>query len=164
MPGDEAEALWRFSLAFYARPGVAAALLALQDRDGRDVNLILYALWQGLRGRRLASGDLAALAERAAPPAAVAAELRGLRRRLAADRAPDIAALRRRLLALELAAEREVQRRLAAASVPAAGEGSRRDLAAANLALCVGECGEAALLRRELAEFSRAASAPRSSA
>src|SRR5579885_3374371 len=163
MPGDEAEALWRFSLAFYARPGVAAALLALQDRDGRDVNLILYALWQGLRGRRLASGDLAALAERAAPPA-VAAELRGLRRRLAADRAPDIAALRRRLLALELAAEREVQRRLAAASVPAAGEGSRRDLAAANLALYVGDNDEAALLRRELAEFSRAASAPRSSA
>ena len=72
--------------------------------------------------------------------------------------------MRRRLLALELAAEREVQRRLAAASVPAAGEGSRRDLAAANLALYVGDNDEAALLRRELAEFSRAASAPRSSA
>jgi hypothetical protein len=57
-----------------------------------------------------------------------------------------------------------VQRRLAAASVPAAGEDSRRDLAAANLALYVGDNDEAALLCRELAEFSRAASAARPSA
>jgi uncharacterized protein (TIGR02444 family) len=37
-------AFWRFSLALYARPGVAAALLGLQDRAGRDVNLVLYTL------------------------------------------------------------------------------------------------------------------------
>ena len=32
-PSDD-EALWRFSLAFYARPGVSEALIALQDRAG----------------------------------------------------------------------------------------------------------------------------------
>jgi uncharacterized protein (TIGR02444 family) len=162
MPADDAAALWRFSLAFYARPGVADALIALQDRDGRDVGLILYALWQGLRGRRLAA-DLGALAAAAAAPAALAAELRGMRRRLKSDAAADIAALRRRVLALELAAERAAQARLAAI-VPPAAEGGRLELAAANLALCVGECGEAAILRRALAEFSRAASPRRPSA
>ena len=45
------EALWRFSLAFYARPGVAEALIALQDRAGLDVNLMLFALWLGVSGR-----------------------------------------------------------------------------------------------------------------
>jgi hypothetical protein len=56
---------WRFSLAFYAAPGVARALMALQDRDGLDVNLMLFALWIGVSGHgRLASDGLRA-AERA---------------------------------------------------------------------------------------------------
>jgi len=38
---DAGEAFWRFSLALYARPGVAEALVELQDRAGRDVNLQL---------------------------------------------------------------------------------------------------------------------------
>ena len=46
------EALWRFSLTFYARPGVSEALIALQDRAGFDVNLMLFALWLGVSGRR----------------------------------------------------------------------------------------------------------------
>ena len=40
------EAFWRFSLAFYAVPGVAGALIALQDRDGLDVNLLGPKLWR----------------------------------------------------------------------------------------------------------------------
>ena len=51
------EAFWRFSLAFYERPGVPDALIALQDRDGFDVNLILFALWLGISGRGLLGGD-----------------------------------------------------------------------------------------------------------
>ena len=52
----EDDALWRFSLAFYASPGVAQALIALQDRDQLDVNLMLFALWLGVSGRgRLSS-------------------------------------------------------------------------------------------------------------
>jgi uncharacterized protein (TIGR02444 family) len=41
------EELWRFSLAFYDRPGIAESLVALQDRDGCDVNVMLFALWLG---------------------------------------------------------------------------------------------------------------------
>jgi uncharacterized protein (TIGR02444 family) len=48
---SEDEAFWCFSLAFYERPGVADALIALQDRDGFDVNLVLFALWLGISGR-----------------------------------------------------------------------------------------------------------------
>ena len=47
-----ARRFWRFSLALYARPGVAEALIALQDRAGLDVNLILFGLWVGTRHGR----------------------------------------------------------------------------------------------------------------
>ena len=58
---DAGEAFWRFSLALYARPGVAEALIALQDRAGRDVNLMLFALWAGaVRRVALDAGALAA--------------------------------------------------------------------------------------------------------
>lgn len=177
----EGEAFWRFSLAFYARDGVAPALIALQDRDGLDVNVILYALWLGLaRGHAMTAADLAA-AEAAAAPLrdAVIVELRGLRRRLRADPDPGIQALRRRVQALEIAAERAVQERLAG-SVPAsypsplstaaargrdprvAWEGTGRartlEFALANLALCLGAASdtvEAETIRAALAGFSR---------
>jgi uncharacterized protein (TIGR02444 family) len=156
----EGEAFWRFSLAFYARPGVAPALIALQDRDGLDVNVILYALWLGLaRGHRMNAVDLAA-AEAAAAPLreAVVAELRGLRRRLRAHSHPDVQALRRRVQALEIVAERAVQERLAGSVAPRPGGGDRAGTAAANLALCLGpaaESAEAATIRAALAGFNR---------
>ncbi|HWK43586.1 MAG TPA: TIGR02444 family protein [Stellaceae bacterium] len=52
---------WRFSVAFYGQPGVAAACLALQDRHGLDVNLVLLCLWVGEIGHRLTPADLARL-------------------------------------------------------------------------------------------------------
>lgn len=42
-----------FAEALYARPGVAAACLDLQDRRGLDVVLLLYACWLGVRSRGL---------------------------------------------------------------------------------------------------------------
>ena len=42
--------LWQYAVALYDRAGVAAACLALQDRRGCDVNLILLACWLGMRG------------------------------------------------------------------------------------------------------------------
>jgi uncharacterized protein (TIGR02444 family) len=55
------EVFWRFSLAFYARPGMADALIGLQDRAGLDVNLMLFALWRGaLHGQRLHASEMRA--------------------------------------------------------------------------------------------------------
>jgi uncharacterized protein (TIGR02444 family) len=156
----EGEAFWRFSLGFYARPGVAPALIALQDRDGLDVNVILYALWLGLtRGHATSAADLA-VAEAAAAPlrAAVVVELRGLRRRLRPHSDPDVQALRRRVQALEIAAERAVQERLAGSLTPRDAAGDRVETAAANLALCLGAAAgsaEAETIRAALAGFSR---------
>jgi uncharacterized protein (TIGR02444 family) len=145
------DAFWRFSLALYARPGIAEALLALQNRAGRDVNLVLYGLWLGIvHGRRLGAAELADAAGAIAPiNAATVLPLREMRRRLSGCRDRDLATLRRRIAALELQGERQAQLRLAAAAVlakpppgdpPAAGD--RLRAAAANLALYLG--GEAA--------------------
>jgi uncharacterized protein (TIGR02444 family) len=38
---------WDFSLRLYARPGVAAACLALQDEYAADVNILLFCCWAG---------------------------------------------------------------------------------------------------------------------
>jgi len=110
------DAFWRFSLAFYARPGVAEALIALQDRAGSDVNLVLFALWLGVyRCRRLGPAELAdAEAAIATINTAAVEPLRRLRRRLRGTVDRDLAALRRRVAGLELAAERRVQYQLAA--------------------------------------------------
>jgi uncharacterized protein (TIGR02444 family) len=158
----EGEAFWRFSLAFYARPGVAPALIALQDRDGLDVNAILYALWLGLaRGHAMKAADLVTAESAAAPLRdAVVVELRGLRRRLRAHPDADVQALRRRVQALEIAAERAVQQRLAGSVRPSAEAGDRVETAGANLALCLGVAAgsaEAETIRAALVGFSRRA-------
>jgi uncharacterized protein (TIGR02444 family) len=158
---DDGAAFWRFSLVFYAEPGVAPALIALQDRAGCDVNIVLFALWLGVaKGRALDAAGLAA-AEAAAAPVreAVVGELRALRRRLRSRPDLGIQSLRRRVQGLEIAAERIVQERLAAALGPgAAGSGDRVALAAANLAVALGpaaDADEAAVVRRALGGFMR---------
>jgi uncharacterized protein (TIGR02444 family) len=52
-------ALWDYALALYGEPGVEAACLALQDRAGTDVNLLLFATWLGATGRDLGPAGLA---------------------------------------------------------------------------------------------------------
>lgn len=156
----EGEAFWRFSLAFYARPGIAPALVTLQDRDGLDVNVVLHALWLGLaRGHAMSAADLAVAESGAAPVRdAVVIELRGLRRRLRAHPDADVQALRRRIQALEIAAERAVQGRLVGSIAPRADEADRVETAIANLALCLGpaaESAEAETIRAAVAGFSR---------
>ncbi len=163
------DALWRFSLAFYARPGVAEALLALQDRAGRDVNLTLVALWLGAtQGRLLDIADLAAAEAAIAPVAgAVVAPLRALRRQIRGRPEGDVAALRRRVAALELAAERRVQDRLAACFADRPGAAPDADplaAAQANLALYLGDAvgsPEAGALCRAIADLMRRPAAER---
>lgn len=154
-----AEGFWRFSLTAYARPGVAEALIGLQDRLGHNVNLMLFGLWLGLcEGRRL---DATALKRARAATApihdAVVVPLRRLRAQLKDNPDPDIHALRRRVLALELAAERRVHARLAASLERRrrAAAGDRSAIAKANLRRILGvdfAAPEAVALRRALSE------------
>lgn len=53
--------LWQYSLANYARDGVADACLALQDDFGLDVNLLLYGAWLASQGFCLTPAHLAEL-------------------------------------------------------------------------------------------------------
>jgi len=155
---DAAEAFWRFSLMVYARPGIAGALIRLQDRGGHNVNVVLYGMWLGVcEGGRL---DVAGLARAAAAieglDRAIVAPLRRLRRALKDNSDPDAREMRRRVLALEIATERRVQARLAASVArrrkPHAGD--RHALAEANLRLVLGgdfDSEEAALLCQVIA-------------
>lgn len=52
-PDWPASPFWDFSLLLYARPGVEAACLTLQDDHGLDVNLVLLAGWAAHTRRRL---------------------------------------------------------------------------------------------------------------
>jgi uncharacterized protein (TIGR02444 family) len=153
------EAFWRFSLAFYSRPGIADALVGLQDRAGLDVNLILFAVWRGIVHRhRLDERELTA-AEAAVAPLRreVVGPLRELRRRLKGEGDPDLEALRPRIAALELAGERRAQSRLAATvESREVSSGDRRVVTLANLALCLGpeaHSPEGQVLDRALDDF-----------
>jgi uncharacterized protein (TIGR02444 family) len=160
------EALWRFSLAFYALPEVARALIVLQDRDGLDVNLILFALWLGISGRGRLRGDALKAAERAIGTVRyeVVKPLRSLRRRLKDIPEPDIQQLREGVKALELAGEKLVQTRLARLAGPALGNIPAKDrcaAAGANLALYLGperaHSAEAMVIREALESFMESA-------
>lgn len=157
--GDE---LWRFSLAFYTRPGVSEALISLQDRSGCDVNLMLFALWLGVSGRnRLTSEELGA-ADRVIAPIGhdLVEPLRALRRKLRSNPDMDVQRLREEIKRIELAAERIVQHRLARlAGIPEGDppQGTRVAAAIANLALYLGPQltagDEAAVIRASLEAF-----------
>src|SRR5205814_1713185 len=59
---DLDNALWRFVLSFYAREGVSAACLTLQDKLGVDVDILLLAIFaQAERGILLDANDVAAV-------------------------------------------------------------------------------------------------------
>lgn len=159
------DAFWRFSLALYARPGVAAALIALQDRSGHDVNLMLYALWLGTHTLRPAAEEFAAAQDAVGLLVDEISELRRQRRRLRDVPNPDLAALRRRVLRLELETERLVQHQLASRlrtgvlGTSDMGTGIKRlATAAANLAVYLGadaSSSEAATLLQALAALTR---------
>ena len=108
--------LWSFALSTYARPGVEAACLRLQEQ-GADVCLLLCGAWLERRGVALEAERIHALREVAQPwRKAVVEPLRQLRaqwRNMAQQDLP-LAALRERVKALELEAEREVLARLEA--------------------------------------------------
>ncbi|WPO99780.1 TIGR02444 family protein [Pseudomonas sp. HR96] len=106
--------LWSFALDLYARPGVEAASLELQQA-GADVCVLISAAWLGQRGvpwRREYLGRLQLLADPWQTD--VVSPLRHLRQqwRAAAQTNDELAALREQVKALELEAERQLLVRL----------------------------------------------------
>ena len=111
--------LWRFSLRTYRAEGVQEACLALQERCGADVNLLLFCGWCGRHGRLLDDADLrSAIDCVGAWQSGIVAPVRQARRALKQQLAGELAAalalpLRRRLAAIELELERAEQALLA---------------------------------------------------
>ena len=140
---SDSEEFWRFSLAFYAYPDAAEALIAWQDREGLDVNLILFALWLGLSGRGRLTDVGLAIAEAAVSKIRreITEPLRLIRRRLKDDPDPGVQTLRESIKEIELEGERLAQSRLGRLAaggeneVPAA---AREATALANLELYLG--------------------------
>lgn len=116
---ERASGFWRFSLHAWRAPGVQEACLALQDRCGADVNLLLFCAWAGRAGRVLDASSLRSAVDRVGDwQSAVVAPLRLARRGLKHHAADPVVAglaapLRQRLLALELELERVEQSLLA---------------------------------------------------
>ncbi|MFP4606752.1 MAG: TIGR02444 family protein [Thiohalospira sp.] len=138
-----------FAESLYARHGVREACLQLQDGAGRDVTLLLAAVWLGCRGRMAGPAEWAAVDAELAPwREGVVEPLRGVRRRLR-ERADgsEVEALREQVKAAELAAEFRalawLEGRLAVVGVPS---GPGVDAVAANLAAVAGSAAPAAAL------------------
>ena len=58
---------WRFSVKFYAVPGVAQACIELQDQARVDVNVLFFLLWNATQGRALNAADVTKVEEAIGP-------------------------------------------------------------------------------------------------
>ncbi|AZF08007.1 TIGR02444 family protein [Pseudomonas sp. R5-89-07] len=108
--------LWSFALSTYARPGVEAACLRMQEQ-GADVCLLLCGAWLEQRGVARLPERVVALQQLARPwRTNVVEPLREIRRqwRAMAQRDAQLAALREQIKTLELEAERALLTRLEA--------------------------------------------------
>jgi uncharacterized protein (TIGR02444 family) len=79
-----ASELWDFTISVYGREGVSAACIALQDRRGLDVDMILMCGWLGASGRGRTNAQELESAWKAisAWQAEVVGTLRAVRRRI----------------------------------------------------------------------------------
>ena len=108
---------WRFSVKFYAVPGVAPACIELQDKAKVDVNVLFFLLWNATEGRALNAAEVTEI-ERAIGPwrDMAVVPIRNVRRALKAPPTaltPDAAeGFRTRIKAVELEAERLQQEAL----------------------------------------------------
>lgn len=110
---DNRPRLWDFSLAYYARTGVAEACLRLQDEQGVNVNLLLWCMWLEKCGWELDTARLRAAQKHIhAWDEHYVVPLRHLRRRMkaeygVADRG--IEDVREQIKQAELLAEKQLQ-------------------------------------------------------
>jgi uncharacterized protein (TIGR02444 family) len=108
---------WRFSIKFYAIPGVAAACIELQDQAKIDVNILFFLLWNATQSRVLSEADVTEIERTIGPWRDMAViPIRDVRRALKSP-PPVMAAeaaegFRTRVKAVELEAERLQQEAL----------------------------------------------------
>jgi uncharacterized protein (TIGR02444 family) len=131
-------AFWKFSLRFYAKPGVAQACIELQDIAGVDVNLLFLLIFFADAERSLSRDDVANIDAAIAPwRSEVVRPLRAARRALKNNLGvANGEALRSDVKRIELEAER-LQQEALFAMFPSANIGTPapREIAArANLA------------------------------
>jgi uncharacterized protein (TIGR02444 family) len=111
---------WRFSLAVYAAPGVAAECLALQRALNIDVNMLLFCAWFGAQRRLLTGEDIEGFESVVRPwHESVVRILRGVRdaiKPMPETAEDEVKALRKRILAVELQSEQIEQALLFQAS------------------------------------------------
>lgn len=122
--------LWQYACQLYSQVGVEAALLALQDDHGADINLILQALWLASEGKEWTSGCIANgysawMSEQVQP-------LRQTRRNMKTDW-PQHEDFRQQVKKLELKAEQYALAMLFASS--SQGEKSEAELVVSNVTL-----------------------------
>ena len=100
-------ALWKFSLAVYAAPGVADECLAVQESHGVDVNVLLFCVWLAVaRKVALTPQDIDAIgAQVGVWHDSAVRPLRGVRRYMKNVPGGDAAVLRTRVKGAELEAE-----------------------------------------------------------
>jgi uncharacterized protein (TIGR02444 family) len=108
---------WRFSVKFYAAPGVADACIELQDRAKVDVNILFFLLWNATQKRAFNATDVAEVERRIGGWRDMAVvPIRAIRRALKSPppvMMPDAAeGFRTRIKAVELEAERLQQEAL----------------------------------------------------
>ncbi len=128
-----AEQFWTWSLAFYGKPGAAAACLALQDGQDADVSILLLLLFAASLGLEALECDDIARLDAAVLPWRMQTilPLRALRRAL---KPAGEDAVRRHVAAAELEAERSAQRKLMQALPPLPpGGGTATERAATSL-------------------------------
>ncbi|WP_251976010.1 TIGR02444 family protein [Salinicola avicenniae] len=119
MSASDDLSLWHYALDRYARPGVEACCLTLQDRHGWDICELLWIAWLAEAGHQPTDKARRALEDVRRWQREMTWPLRERRRRLKApaQRSPALVPLRETLKQAEWLAEQEALRQLA--SLPA---------------------------------------------
>lgn len=145
----DAEDFWAYSLALYCRQPVAQACLAMQERRGADVNLILAICWLATKGYAVKTEALREAADAASPwNEAILKPLREVRRRIPTafpeTAKADQQSIKHGILSVELECERVAQQKIMAALAPKMGDLNAapvRELVDAGLRLYLGRLG-----------------------
>jgi uncharacterized protein (TIGR02444 family) len=165
--------LWEFAVELYGAPSVGEACLALQDRHGCDVNVILFAAWMGaMRRETFSQSEMAeTIASVQSWRDEIVRPLRLIRRRLKSGPPPapneGTEQLRTHIKAAELESERTELKQLeafASKRAPRSDEPSKASRENVMTAVSLFKGGELDAEARELIEVIQSAVATKAAA